>query len=543
MRRALVLFMAVMLVLPVALFAAGQKESSTTTSTATGAQTSSRITTEPMTLTLYVEINTAELSYYSNLEDTPGVKEIEKRTGLTLKFIHPPAGQGNEQFNIMVAGGDLPDIVCGYFYDVYKGGVKAAIKDGLIIDVKDLVYKYAPTFKKIVLDNDIARKVVINDEGVLTGFGGGIAFDLKYGEGHIYVGPMVRKDLLAKSGMASPVTIDDWTKLLTKFKQMGVAIPLAWGHNSKDWDPGYYMNTWAGAYDTMYNHRLQKGFYDNKGTILYGPTNAGYKALLTTLNKWYSEGLLNKDFPTQTYLEHVKYQSTTGEAGAAVHHLFEYGTINEQLVAKGFEFTPTALPVVTRGQKLKWKDEGGGSASESGWYITTKCKHPIEAVKLIDYLYTDEAKLIENWGIEGESYVMVNGKPEFSEQFLKDRVRMNMLYAPNAIKLNLDSRMDDMQYNLPVQQDAWAIWGGKDVYDAAYHWKFKPGMSFTETEDARFNAIMTDIWTYAEEMFMKFILGRESLDNFDAYVAKINSMNLKEAQAIRQASLDRYNKR
>jgi putative aldouronate transport system substrate-binding protein len=62
-------------------------------------------------------------------------------------------------------------------------------------------------------------------------------------------------------------------------------------------------------------------------------------------------------------------------------------------------------------------------------------------------------------------------------------------------------------------------------------------------EDSRYNQIMTDVWTYVEETFMKFVMGREPLGNWDAYVAKVNSMGLAEAQKIRQASLDRYNKR
>jgi putative aldouronate transport system substrate-binding protein len=530
MKRGLILAMAALMLLPLAAFANGAKDSSV-------------ISKEPVTLTTWVELNTAELSYYPNLADTPGVKEMMKRTGLILKFIHPPAGQAAEQFNIMVAGGELPDIVVNYFYDNYKGGVKAAIADKIIIDPAPLVEKYAPNFKRLVLSNPIARRIVINDEGVMTGFGGAIAFDLKYGEGHVYVGPMVRKDLLAKSGLAMPVTFDDWYVLLTKFKQMGVKIPLAWGHNSRDWDPTYGYMIWADGYDTMWNHKGQKGFYDNNGKIEYGPTNAGYKALMTMLAKWYAEGLVNRDFATQTYLEDVKYQSSIGEAGAAVHHLYEYGTINDKAVAGGFEFAPAPQPVRTKGQKLNFNSESAWWVSENGWYISAKSKHPVEAVKFIDWLYSDEARLIENWGIEGESYVMKNGQPEFSDKFLADRVRMNNLYAPNAVKLNLDSRMDDLQYSLPVQHAAWALWEDKGAYSTTTDWKFKPGLSFTMDEDTRFNAIMTDVWTYAEETFMKFVMGREPLSNWDAYVAKINSMGLPEAQRIRQASLDRYNKR
>lgn len=502
------------------------------------------IAKEPITLTYFVEINTAELSYYSNLGDTPGAKEIEKRTGVTMKFIHPPAGQGEEQFNLMVAGGELPDIVPYLFYTVYKGGVETAIKDNLIIDVAPLVEKYAPNYKRLVLSDEIARKIVINDKGILTGFGGSVTLDLAYGQGHNYVGPMVRKDLLEQSGLPLPETMDDWYALLTKFKQMNVKIPFAWGHNGKDWDPTLGSFVFAAAYETAFNHGTQKGFFNNKGTIEYGPTNEGYRKMVTMFNKWYTEGLINKDFATQTYLEHVKYQSSTGEAGAAVHHLFEYGTIAADMDAKGYSMIPAPQPVVTKGQKLNFNSEGGWWVGPEGTYITTKCKAPEIAVQWIDWMYTDEAKVITNWGIEGESYVMVNGKPEFSEQFNADRTRMNMLYAPNALKYIVDSRMDDMQYNLPVQQEAWAMWSdANDVYSNDVDYKFKPGMNFTEEENTRFTEIMTEVRTYVEEMFMKFVMGLEPLSGYDAYVEKVKGMGIEEARQIYQAVLDRYNSR
>jgi putative aldouronate transport system substrate-binding protein len=502
------------------------------------------IVTEPTTLTYFVEINTAELSYYSNLGDTPAAKEIAKRTGVTMKFIHPPAGQGEEQFNLMVAGGELPDIVPALFYTVYKGGVDAAIKDGLIVDVKDLVELYAPNFKKQVLSNDIARKIVINDNGTLTGFGCSVTLDREYGEGHDYVGPMVRKDLLEKSGLPLPKTMDDWYKLLTKFKEMGVKIPFAWGHNGKDWDPMLGSFVFSAAYETAFNHGTQKGFFDNKGTVEYGPINEGYRKMLEMFNKWYAEGLLNKDFATQTYLEHVKYQSSTGEAGAAIHHLFEYGTIAADMDAKGYSMVPAPQPVLYEGQKLNYNAEGGWWVGAEGAYITTKCKTPEVAVKWIDWMYTDEAKLIVNWGIEGESYVMVDGKPQFSEKFLADKTRMNMLYAPNALKYTVDSTQDDAQYNLPVQRDAWAMWSdANDVYSNDVDYRFKPGMNFTEEENTRFTEIMTEVRTYAEEMFMKFVMGLEPLSNYDAYVAKIKDLGVEEARQIYQKVLDRYNSR
>jgi len=501
------------------------------------------IVTTPTTLSVFVNLNTAELSYYANLAETPPAKEIMKRTGITLEFVHPPAGQGNEQFNLMVAGRELTDIVAGYFYDVYKGGVKAAIEDKLIIDPAPLVEKYAPNFKRMVLDHDVARKIVIDDEGTMTGFGCSFGMDLEIGTGHNYVGPMVRKDLLEQSGLPLPETMDDWYVLLNKFKEMGVKIPFTWGHNGKDWDPMLGSFVFAAAYDTAFNHGTQRGFINNNNTVAYGPINDGYKQMLTMFNKWYSESLLNKDFPTQTYLEHVKYQSSTGEAGAAVHHLFEYGTIAPEMDKNGFSMIPAPQPVLYKGQKLHYNSEGGWWVSASGRYITTQCKTPEVAVQWLDWMYTEEARMITNWGIEGESYNIVNGKPQFTESFLADRVRMNMTYAPNALKLNLDSTMDDEQYNLPVQREAWALWGDPSYYSATPNYRFKQGISFTSEENTRFTELMTEIRTYVEEMFMKFILGLEPLSNYDAYVSKVKELGIEEARTIYQQSLDRYNAR
>ena len=44
-------------------------------------------------------------------------------------------------------------------------------------------------------------------------------------------------------------------------------------------------------------------------------------------------------------------------------------------------------------------------------------------------------------------------------------------------------------------------------------------------------------------MEIKFILGTESLDNFDAYVETLQKMGLARALEIQNAALERYNAR
>ena len=51
---------------------------------------------------------------------------------------------------------------------------------------------------------------------------------------------------------------------------------------------------------------------------------------------------------------------------------------------------------------------------------------------------------------------------------------------------------------------------------------------------------MTDIDTYVDEMTLKFIIGTESLDNWDSYVKTVYSMDLQDALDATQAAYDRY---
>ena len=62
-----------------------------------------------------------------------------------------------------------------------------------------------------------------------------------------------------------------------------------------------------------------------------------------------------------------------------------------------------------------------------------------------------------------------------------------------------------------------------------------------EEEDLTMSMVYMDILTYADEMINRFITGSESMDNFDAFVAKIESMGIQEVIDLKQAQYDRNN--
>ena len=56
------------------------------------------------------EINGSVSANFNSLGDTEIGKDWQKNTGVTIEFQHPTAGQATEQFNLIIADGDYPNL-------------------------------------------------------------------------------------------------------------------------------------------------------------------------------------------------------------------------------------------------------------------------------------------------------------------------------------------------------------------------------------------------------------------------------------------------
>lgn len=110
------------------------------------------------TLTYWMPMTANISTNASNYGDLPVAKELEKRTGIKVKYIHPSLTNKVEKFNLMVASGEFPDII-EYSWESY--GPDKAIKDGIILPLNDLIDAYAPNVKKIYDENPEIAKTAI----------------------------------------------------------------------------------------------------------------------------------------------------------------------------------------------------------------------------------------------------------------------------------------------------------------------------------------------------------------------------------------------
>ena len=96
---------------------------------------------------------------YTNLGDTEFAKKLEELTGVKVKYTHPAAGQEYENFSILIASGDYPDMV-QYDWKNAVGGPEGMINNEVIVPLNDLMDKNAPNLKKYLGENpDIDRRI------------------------------------------------------------------------------------------------------------------------------------------------------------------------------------------------------------------------------------------------------------------------------------------------------------------------------------------------------------------------------------------------
>lgn len=496
-----------------------QKDSSSTTAKQEEKQTDKK---EKVKLKYMYPLTSDYLQVVDDLNGSIVIQKLSEMFNIEFEFIHPPTGQEKEQFNLMIASNELPDMITHDFgIPNYPGGGDKAIADDNYLRLNELIESHAPNFKKI-LDNDAElRKTIITDEGNIWGLP---MIDKEAQDS--FTGPVIRQDWLDDLGLKAPHTIEEWHHVLTQFKtEKNATIPFVIGSQ------GLPVNdAFIGAYG------VKADFFQVDNKIKYGPIEPGYKEYLAEMNKWYNEGLIDRDFPTGG--QEVPYM-TTGKSGATTNGFWVFEPWETASEDPNMKLVGLPYPVLKEGDKPHFRQN---NLRMRGFFtsITTACKNPERAMEFMDYFYTDEGFVLANYGIEGETFEIVDGKYQYTDKMLKnpEGVPMNIAlvkYAYSHGAFLRDWHREDNAFPADALA-ACKVW--QNSGDADY---MMPPITLTAEEGVEYSNVMGDISTYVDEMRLKFIMGVEPLDKFEDYVQQIKKMNLQRAIEIQQTALDRYN--
>lgn len=491
------------------------------------------ITEEDITLTIWCQNHSSRvLSNYGEME---AWKEIQRRTGIKVEFIHP-TGAVAEQFNVMVASRDYPDII--YYH--WSDSLGKYVDDGVALKLNDYIDTIMPNIRNLMESNPSVNKQIRLVDGTIAFFPQINALDT-YNYWDAYV---IRKDWLDKVGLPAPVTIDDWYTMLKAFKETDLN-----GNGEQDEIPLSSTKSMMGsAFTSAFGVRNTFQIDPATGKVAYGPLLDGYKEYLATMNKWYSEGLIDPEYLTvdQKILDKKMLNNMVGAS-----YLDSNNSMINYLRAKPeetFDFTVAEFPKVAGGKNYWPMGSIDDKVARYGGVITPSCKNVVEAVKFLDYLYSPEGQELLNWGIEGKSFTVdENGKKQYTDEILnnpegKTSVDAIAKYCNNAgfMKVYDSEAIRALDNSLEPEILAKRHEAIKRAEESDKGLGI-PSLAYTSEEVKELNKIKTETNAYLEEMRAKFILGKEPLENYDVFVATMRELGAERGAEIVQTALDRYN--
>jgi putative aldouronate transport system substrate-binding protein len=291
-----------------------------------------------------------------------------------------------------------------------------------------------------------------------------------------------------------------------------------------------------------------KDWYQDAGTVKYGPIQEGYKQYLQMMNQWYSEGLIDPNFVSNTFTDAPANDLLVSED--VMMTTTYWGRVVDAMVVNGitenkdYWLTPIAAAKQKKGDKVGIRMWNSPILNQT--VISSSCKNPEIAAKWLDYQYTKDAMILNNYGVEGETFNYdKNGDPQFTDLIMKNPDGLNSTDANRLyIRRNGSGWIDYKRQWLtnPTVAHKDQVWA-YDIWSSDGTEQVIPNVTFSTQESKDYSSYYSDIETYVKEMTVNFIMGTTSLDDWDTYVSTIQSMGIEECTKLKQAALDRYNKR
>lgn len=354
----------------------------------------------PITLTFFGADTSPN---WNKMQDAVG-KKITEETGVTINAEYDIAsGGGDDKIALMAASGDYPDLIFP------KGNLSKLVDAEAMIDLTELIDKYAPNIKAMYADELNRLKYSNDDQAIYTiPTNGSVDQQTFDNTGGFELQHRVVKEL----GYPDIKTLEDFENAIREYYK---AHPT-----TEDGQPTIPLTLSADGWRSMItvtNPAVAATGAPDDGEYYINPET--YEAMLhykrpeekeyfRWLNKMYNEGLLDKDTFIQKE-DQYKAKIASGRVLALIDQEWAYNDAEVALKNAGKNDMTYGHYPVTLSSEFKRADFQPVGSDGYGIGITTSCEDPVRAIKFLDWMASEEAQVLRNWGIEGEHYVVEDG--------------------------------------------------------------------------------------------------------------------------------------
>ena len=482
------------------------------------------LTEEETTLT-YWQAWPPFLSEISEPSDAAMFDKLAEATGVRLEITAVSTETASDDFMLRCASGDLTDMVQNAATQ-YTGGGAKAIEDDVILDLLPLINEYSVNYYNIINSDPNIYKNVVNDEGQVPSLIG-MYTDYYYTD----QGFWIRQDILDKTGLSIPKTVPELDAVLDAFKNLGLTDGLVVLSEGKC----DLLEVAYGASDRLVDGKIQPGALTDN-----------YRDYLKKLHEYYQKGYISVDFVTYNESDTKPPQDVVFNdmAGIFKEDVAAIAGYLNSTNTPGFDLQPMGQIRLNEGDRLDTGFIGVKAADKYSLSISTQCSDPKLAIQYMDYLFSEEGHMLANYGIEGETYTMENGQPQFTNLILNnpqgfDWQLCQSLYINPGFPCLTDLSVQEMTYT-DAQKAAVPTW--VEAYDSSDEtMPNERWLSYTTEESQHKADLQNDIETYQTEMRLKFITGQLDIDaEWDNYCAALEGMGIHTMEQINQAAVDRY---
>ena len=506
------------------------------------------IVSEPITMKAFICGNTAVKDFVDN----DYTRWLEKLTNIKLDMDIPPAADSQQKLNLMLASGDLPEIIIGC--NIRLDQLQILANQGLLLPLDDYIEKYGVEFKKVYEAYPQIKDLITMLDGKI------------YGLPHVndcYHCSMAQKmwvyqPWLDKLGLEVPTTTEEFYQMLKAFKEQdpngnGEAdeIPLSgtvftnggW-HSPID---EFLMNSFI--YNDTVTPNGARHLVLEDGTVKAAFTEDGWREGLRYLHKLYSEGLIDPQAFTNdaTLIQQLGENEVPilGAVGAGWYGVF---TQNGGPSGRWKEYTPIAPLEGPGGMRQTPRTPFQPTGGQANFVITKEAKNPEAAFRMADVFYGFDSTTNSVFGVEGEDWVRASdtdvsiaggkalytvlkvwgGEPQ-SRHWSQTAPTFRTNEYRNAQTYNPDDPLERMLYEWT--RDLMEPYGTTD--------KAVPPLVFTEEQSKLYGELQPSVLNTADEWFANFVIGNADIDaDWDTYLATLNDAGLDRFLEIYQTAYD-----
>lgn len=341
-------------------------------------------------------------SHVGSMGDSAVYSALMDETGVHIQFIHPPEGEHRERFLLLLTERTLPDIISHDFINDYPGGAEKALNDGVIVPLNEMIDDHCPNLRAYLDANPEIEEMISTSDGRIFCFPSIQASR----EIRTYMGPFIRKDYLDQVKLDAPHTVEEWHTVLCAFRDELRITPLSF-YGGKIMDTDFLIGSYGMSWD----------FYIDNGDVKLGPLEEDFAAFMQAFKGWYDEDLIASGIFTDSQETYTK-KSQSGDTGVYIDYITSIEKYQASI--EGAQIAPLRYPVLAEGDRAYSGHIAPVFVPFASCYITKDNQNIEATAKLLDYAYSGQGSLLFNFGIEGESYEVVDGEAKYTDALMND---------------------------------------------------------------------------------------------------------------------------